>query len=106
MRNVSQREKVKDRVTGERKKQCVCYVCIKVNSRVIQEQDNGVEFFPGSVISSERHNEVIEAIPCRLSGHNDEFVFKTVSLGILKTVVPATLRGGEKKQTGILGLLL
>ena len=69
------------------------YVCLKVNSRVIQQQHNGVEFFPGSVIGSERHNEVIETIPCRLSGHDDELVFKTISLSILKTVVPATLQG-------------
>lgn len=75
---------------------CVC-VFVQVNSRVIQQQDNGVEFFPGSVISSERHNEVIEAVPGRLGGHDDELVFETVSLRILETVVPAALR---RKQSG------
>ncbi len=84
---------------------CVLCVCVKVNSRVIQQQDNGVEFFPGSVISSERHNEVIETVPGGLGRHDDELVFKTVSLSILKTVVPAALRR-EQKNTGILGLLL
>lgn len=75
-----------------------------MDSRVIQQQDNGVEFFPGSVISSERHNEVIETVASGLSRHNDELVFKTVSLGILKTVVPAALR--REQKTGIFGLLL
>lgn len=70
---------------------------VQVNSRVIQQQDNGVEFFPGSVISSERHNEVIEAVPGGLGGHDDELVFETVSLRILETVVPAALR---RKQSG------
>lgn len=68
----------------ERKKRCVC---TKVNSRVIQKQDNRVEFFPGSVISSEGHDKVIETISCSLSGHNYELVFKAISLGILKAVV-------------------
>lgn len=65
--------------------------CAWANSRVIQQQHNWVEFFPGSVIGSERHNEVIEAVPCRLNGNDDELVFKTVSLRVLKTVMPATL---------------
>lgn len=87
---------------------CAFCVWVKVNSRVIQQQDNGVKFFPGSVISSERHNEVIETVPCGLGRHNDELVFKTISLSVLKTVVPATLRGDgkKKKQAGILSLLL
>lgn len=76
---------------------CVC-VCVKENSRVIQQQDNGVEFFPRSVISSERHNEVIETVSGSLSRHNDEFIFKTISLSILKTVVPATLQSEQKKK--------
>lgn len=76
-------------------------VSVGVNSRVIQEQDNGVELFPGSVISSERHNEVIETVPCSLSRHDDEPVFKTVSLRVLKTVVPATLSEKKKNQTNI-----
>lgn len=35
----------------------------KGNSRIIQQQHNGVELFSGSVISPERNNEVIEAVP-------------------------------------------
>ncbi len=73
-------------------------VCVEVNLRVIQQQDNRVEFFPGSVISSERHNEVIKPISCSLGRHNDELVFKTVRLSILKTVVPAALRREQNKQ--------
>lgn len=79
----------------ERKNRCVC---VRVNSRIIQQQDNGVELFPGSVISSEGHNKVVETIPCRLSRYNDELVFKTVSLRILIAVVPATLHRERKKQ--------
>lgn len=75
-------------------------VCARVvlNSRVIQQQDNRVELLPGSVISSERHNKVIEAVPRSLGRHDDELVFETVSLGILEAVVPATLRMGSRKQ--------
>lgn len=69
-----------------------------MNSQVIQQQHNRVEFFPGSVISSERHKEVIEAISCSLSGHNDELVFKTISLRIFKTAMPAALRVGAKTR--------
>lgn len=61
------------------------------NSRIIQQQHDGVELFPGSVISPERNNEVIKAVPCRLDWHDDELVFKAVSLRILKTAVPAAL---------------
>lgn len=61
------------------------------NSRIIQQQHDGVELFPGSVISPERNNEVIKAVPRRLDWHDDELVFKAVSLRILKTAVPAAL---------------
>lgn len=75
---------------------------VKVILRVIQQQDNGVEFLPWSIISSERHNEVIETIPCSLSRHDDELVFKSVSLCILETVVPAALHVDKKNHhTGI-----
>lgn len=94
MHNVPQRDTVKDGVKGRERKD----VCVKVNSRVIQQQDNGVELFPGSVISPERHNEVIETVPRSLSRHNDELVFKTISLSILETVVPATLHREQKKK--------
>lgn len=80
----------------ERKESCALCAHVKVNSRVIQQQDNGVEFLPWSIISSERYNEVIEPIPCSLSRHNDELVFKTISLSILETVVPATLHRDNK----------
>lgn len=83
-----------DRVEVERKDMCVC-VC---NLRIIQQQDNGVEFFPGSVISSERHYEVIKAVPCGLSRHNDELVFKTISLSVLIAVVPATLHKEHRNR--------
>lgn len=73
-------------------------VCSKVNSRVVQQQDNWVEFFPRSVISSEGHYKIIEAVPCSLSRHNDELVLESVSLSILKTVVPATLHRKQQNR--------
>lgn len=75
----------------------------RCNSRVVQQQNNGIEFFPGPVVGSQRHDEVVEAVSCRLSRYNDEFVFKTVRFSIFKTVVPATLRRGQK-YTGAEGL--
>lgn len=88
----------------ERRDVCVCCVCLcvclKANSRVIQQQHNGVKFFSGSVISSEWHDEVIEPVPRRLCRHDDELVFETIRLGILKAVVPATLhrKGREERE--------
>ena len=73
--------------------------CVEMNSRVVQQQDDGVELFPGPVISSERHYEVVEAVPCSLSRHYDEFVFKTIRLSILEAVVPAALHKRREKQT-------
>lgn len=70
-------------------------MCYNLNSRIIQQQDNRVELFSGSVISSERNYEVIKAIPCSLSRHDDELVFKPICFGIFKTVVPAALRRRE-----------
>lgn len=85
------------------------WMCAKTNSRVIQQQHNGVELSPGSVISSERHDEVIETVPRGLGWHNDEFVLKSVRFGIHKTVVPAPLhtKKEEKQQhTGIWCIVL
>lgn len=65
--NVSRCETVKDGVKGEERDMCMWQACVRAaraNSRVIQQQDNRVEFFPGSVIGSERHYEVIETVPC------------------------------------------
>lgn len=75
-------------------------VCLKANSRVIQQQHNGVKFFSGSVISSEWHDEVIEPVPRRLRRHDDELVFETIRLGILKAVVPATLHRKGREERG------
>lgn len=90
---------------------CVWQACVhaaRANSRVIQQQDNRVEFFPGSVIGSERHYEVIETVPCCFGRNDYELVFKPVRFGILEAVVPAPLQRQKKTQKhgGILGLLL
>lgn len=68
---------------------------VEVNSRVVQQQDNGVEFPPGSVIGSEGHDEVIEAVPRRLGRHDDQLVLKAVSLRVLEAVVSAALQGAH-----------
>lgn len=87
--NVSQHD-TKENGVRRKERNNVILLCVK-NSRVIQQQDNGVELFSGSVISSERHDEVIETVPCRLSWHDDDLVFKAISLCILKAVVHAAL---------------
>lgn len=62
--NVSRCETVSDGVKGEERHDVhVAGVCMRVNSRVIQQQNNGIEFLPGSVIGSERHYKVIEPVP-------------------------------------------
>lgn len=67
-----------------------------VDSRVVQQQDDGVELLPGSVISPEGDDEVVEAVAGGLGRHNDELVLEAIGLGVLEAVVPAAL--GEKRQ--------
>lgn len=71
------------------------------NSRIIQQQHNGVELFARSVISPERDDEVVEAVPRRLGRHDDELVFEAVSFGVLKAVVPAALLGRQAFQEAV-----
>lgn len=63
--------------------------------RVVQEQHYGVELLPGSIVSTQRDNEVVEAVPRRLRRHDDQFVLKAVGLGILEAAVRAALREGK-----------
>lgn len=63
--------------------------------RVVQKQHYGVELLPGSIVSTQRDNEVVEAVPRRLRRHDDQFVLKAVGLGILEAAVRAALREGK-----------
>lgn len=69
-----------------------------MDSRVVQQQDNGVELLPGPVIRPQRHDEVVEAVAGGLGRHNDELVLEAVGLGVLEAVVPAAL--GKKGDQG------
>ena len=60
--------------------------------RVVQEQHNGVELFLWPVIGPQWHKEVVQAVPCRLGGHNYELVLKAVRFGVLEAVVLTTLQ--------------
>ncbi len=62
----------------------------------LQQQHDRVEFLPGSIVGPERHNEVVQTVPCTLCGHNDQFVFEAVGAGILKKGVVTSL--GEKQS--------
>lgn len=68
-----------------------------MDSRVVQQQDDGVELLPGAVISPQGHDEVVEAVAGGLGRHDDELVLEAVRLGVLETVVPAALE--EEKAT-------
>lgn len=62
----------------------------------LQQQHDGVELLPGSVVGPQRHNEVVQTIPCALRRHDDQFVFEAVGAGILEKGVVTSL-GGEAK---------
>jgi len=63
----------------------------KAHSRVIQQQHNGIQLLPGSVIGTQRHYEVVQAVSCCLSRNDNQLVLETIRLGIFKTIVPTTL---------------
>jgi len=62
-----------------------------VSSHALQQQHDGVELLPGSVVGSERHNEVVQAVSGTLRGHNDQFVIEAVGAGVLKHGVVTSL---------------
>lgn len=63
--------------------------------RVVQEQHYGVELLSGSIVSTQRDNEVVEAVSRRLRRHDDQFVLKAVGFGILEAAVRAALTEGR-----------
>lgn len=66
-------------------------------SRIIQQQHDGVQFFPRSVIGSQWHYEVVQAISSCFSRNDDQLVLEAIRLGVLKTVVPTTLKQNGNK---------
>lgn len=83
------------------------FSCLLADSRVVQQQDDGVQLLPGPVIRPERHDEVVEAVAGSLGRHDDELVLEAVGLGVLEAVVPAALgKRGDKGRGGRGGLLL
>lgn len=60
---------------------------------VIQQQHDGVELLARPVVGSQRDDEVVEAVPCRLCRHYDQLVLKAVGLGVLEAVMHAALDG-------------
>lgn len=70
--------------------------------RVVQEQNNGVELLPGSIVGTQRDDEVVEAVPRCLRRHDDQLVLKAVGLGILEAAVRAALRqGNDGRQVSV-----
>lgn len=78
-----------------------------VSLHALQQQHDGVELLPGSVIGPQRHNEVVQTVPRALRRHDDQFVLEAVGPGILEKGVVTSLgeeqsdhaASGESNQT-------
>lgn len=66
---------------------------------VVQQQHNGVELLAGAVVRPQWHDEVVEPVPSRLRRNDDQFVLEPVGLGVLKAVVFAALRMGQRRHS-------
>lgn len=73
-------------------KPCIIYYRIEVrcdfcsacgHSHALQQQHYGVQLLPGSVIGPQRYDEVVEAVPCALGRHDDQFVLEAVRARVL-----------------------
>lgn len=71
-----------------------------VPSHGLQQQHNGVELLPGPVVGPQRHDEVVQPVPCALRRHNDRLVFEAVGAGILEKGVVASLEEKRKACHG------
>lgn len=69
------------------------------DSHALQQEHDGVQLLPGSVIRSQRHDEVVEAVTGAFSRHDDQLVLETVRAGVLVGHVMARLGHGENKGT-------
>lgn len=79
-----------------------------LGSHALQQQHDGVELLPGSVVGPQRHDEVVQAVPRALRRNNDQFVPEAVRAGILERDVVTGLRGetvvmaGARREVGTL----
>ena len=55
--------------------------------RVVQQQHDGVQLLAGAVVSPQRDDEVVEAVPGRLCRHDDQLVLEAVRFGVLEAAV-------------------
>lgn len=65
----------------------------------LQQQNDGVQLLPGSVVGPQRHNEVVETIAGTLRRYNDQFVFEAVGASVLKRHVVTGLGGDREQRT-------
>lgn len=69
-----------------------------VSSHALQQQHDGVELLPGSVVGPQRHDEVVQTVPRALRRHDDQFVFEAVRAGVLEKGVVTRLRGKHSRH--------
>lgn len=67
-----------------------------MSSHGLQQQHNGVELLPRPVVGPQRHDEVVQPVPCALRRHNDRLVFEAVGASILEKGVVASLEERRK----------
>lgn len=60
-------------------------------SLVVKQQHNGVEFPARPIVGTQRHDEVVEPVACRLSRDDNQLVLEPIGLGIFIAVVFAAL---------------
>lgn len=66
---------------------------------VVQQQHDGVELLAGAVVGPQRHDEIVEPVPGRLRGNDDQLVLEPVGFGVLKAVVFAALGVGQSRNS-------
>lgn len=57
----------------------------------LQQQHNGVELLPGSVIGPQRDDKVVQPVACALGRHDDQLVLEPVGAGVLERDVGTSL---------------
>lgn len=68
------------------------------DSHALQQEHYGVQLLPGSVIRSQRHDEVVKAVPGAFSRHDDQLVLETIRASVLVGHVLARLGHEENKS--------
>lgn len=72
---------------------------VVLDSHALQQEHYGVQLLPGSVVRSQRHDEVVEAVPGAFSRHDDQLVLESVRASVLVGHVLARLGHKEIKRT-------